>query len=135
MSKNKGFTLIELLLVIAIISLLSSIVTAQLVSSRDKAADAAAKENMINLRSISELYYLDNANNYQNFCQDSDTQAALTAAEGATGFTPDCDVDPSDHQRWAAEVQLKDGNFFCVDTRGGGKVRSLTKGADGYVCQ
>ena len=58
-----GFTLIELLVVIAIISLLSSIVFASLSTARNKAKDAAIKEDLIGIRTSAALYFADE-NNY-----------------------------------------------------------------------
>ncbi|MCK5027270.1 MAG: type II secretion system protein [Candidatus Pacebacteria bacterium] len=124
---QKGFTLIELLVVIAIISLLATVVFASLGSTRDKSKDAAAKENMINLRSISELYYLENGNSYTGFCQDSEARAALNMATSTTGLDGSCDVDIVTGEHWAAEIELVLGDYFCIDTRGGGKIRTASK--------
>ncbi len=57
---NKGFTLIELLVVVAIIGLLSSIVLASLSTARAKARDAKRREDMIQLRTAINMYYIDN---------------------------------------------------------------------------
>src|SRR3989338_132233 len=58
--KKSGFRLIELLVVVAIISLLSSIVMASLNSARAKARDAQRKENLHQLDTALRMYYLDN---------------------------------------------------------------------------
>jgi len=58
-----GFTLIELLVVIAIIGLLSSIAFASLSTARNKAKDAAIKEDLISVRTLTMLYF-NNENSY-----------------------------------------------------------------------
>ncbi len=58
MKLKKGFTLIELLVVIAIISLLSSIVMASLSGAKNKTAETAFKQQMIELSKILELEHL-----------------------------------------------------------------------------
>lgn len=129
---RKGFTLIELLVVIAVISLLASIVVASLNTSRSKGKDVAAKENIINLRSISELYYLENGNSYSGFCQSNDARSALSTATSTTGLDGDCDV-AADNQSWAAEVDLILEDHFCIDTRSSGKV-TTDKADDATTC-
>ncbi len=123
---QKGFTLIELLVVIAVISLLASVVIASLGSTRDKGKDVAAKESMVNLRAISEIYYVDNGNSYENFCVDIEALAAMRAAASSTGLATSCDV-AGDDQSWAAEVGLIRENYFCIDIKGGGRVRAISK--------
>lgn len=59
-SYSKGFTLIELLVVIAIIGILASVVIANLDTARTKAADAAHKTEVKQLKTAIESYYLDN---------------------------------------------------------------------------
>lgn len=59
--KQSGFTLIELLVVVAIIGLLSSVVTASLSSARAKARDAKRKLELKQVQTALELYY--NSNN------------------------------------------------------------------------
>jgi len=55
--KIGGFTLIELLIVVAIISLLSSVVFVSLSSARAKGRDAQRKENLKQIQLALELYY------------------------------------------------------------------------------
>ena len=58
--RNKGFTLIELLVVISIISLLTSIVLANLNEARKKGRDAARIRNIGETRTALQLYFNDN---------------------------------------------------------------------------
>ncbi len=113
---NKGFTLIELLVVIAIIGILSSIVLASLNTARDKGSDASAKASMSSIRADAELSYDDNNRSYGNVC--TDVVALTNAAEAATGNAVDCVSNTGANNGWGAEVQLRSGDFFCVDFTG-----------------
>ena len=64
LKKEKGFTLIELLVVVAIIGLLASITLGDLSSARKKGDDTAVKSNLATMRSVGEIFYLDNSNSY-----------------------------------------------------------------------
>ncbi len=77
LKKNRGFTLIELLVVIAIIGILSSVVLASLSSARNKAKDAAIKEEVNQLVTLMELNY----QAYGSYCQ---LQYGWTTASGGT---------------------------------------------------
>lgn len=57
--KNKGFTLVELLVVISIISLLSSVVLGSLRTARDRAKDAAIKQDVQQMVRLMALNYDD----------------------------------------------------------------------------
>lgn len=63
--KTKGFTLIELLLVVAIISLLTSVVYASLKDIRAKAATGALIGEIRGLNTEAEIYYVD-SNSYSS---------------------------------------------------------------------
>jgi prepilin-type N-terminal cleavage/methylation domain-containing protein len=63
-SMASGFTLIELLVVVAIIGLLSTVVLFAVSDARNKGADAAVKENLINARTQAEIFYNANLDSY-----------------------------------------------------------------------
>ncbi|MEZ4200293.1 MAG: type II secretion system protein [Candidatus Paceibacterota bacterium] len=117
----RGFTLIELLVVIAIIGILASVVLASLNSARSKGQDAAIRSNLNNARAQAEIYYDDNSNSYASVCTTGSASttpgiADLVAAATAAGTnTADCDDAAG---AWAAEMQLEDGNYYCVDSTG-----------------
>jgi len=54
-----GFTLIELLIVVAIIGILASMAVVQLRSTKQKAMEAALKENLYVLRNCIDQYFTD----------------------------------------------------------------------------
>lgn len=60
--KNRAFTLVELLVVVAIISLLSSIVIGGVSQARAKARDKVLLQTALQLRNALELYRTDNGN-------------------------------------------------------------------------
>lgn len=133
---QKGFTLIELLVVIAIIALLSAIVLSALGQSRIKAADAAIKSNLTNIRAEAGLYFETNGNSYNNLCGGAgpaaDNVVAALDAQGRSLTTHDVrgevcfDQGPAGvgGTQWAATVPLKsdDTKFFCVDVNGAARV-------------
>jgi len=56
---QSGFTLIELLIVVAIIGILASMAVVQLRSTKQKAMEAALKENLYVLRNCIDQYFTD----------------------------------------------------------------------------
>lgn len=56
---SRGFTLIELLIVIAIIGILSTLLTANFIGVRQRSRDATRKSNLRQIQSALELYRSD----------------------------------------------------------------------------
>lgn len=57
--RQKGFTLVEMLVVLFIISMLVALITPNLIGARDRAKDAAKREEMTSLKNALRLYYND----------------------------------------------------------------------------
>jgi len=62
--KNQGFTLIELLVVVAIIALLSAIVSSSLSTARSRGRDARRLRDVEQIRTALQLYWTDNSGTY-----------------------------------------------------------------------
>lgn len=144
---HRAFTLIELLVVIAIIGILSSVVLASLNSARNKGTDANIKANLSNARAEAELFY-DNNNLYNNVCALTGTNvigdnvaAADIAFDGAApAYADTAGVTTSGGQchdndtAWVAQVPLKGGNYYCVDSTGRAVVVTSAIGGNIFAC-
>lgn len=130
---NKGgFTLIELLVVVAIIGILATVVLASLGTARQRARDAAAKAAMSQVRAEAEIFASGVAGNvYTGVCADTGVVALTTDAGTQTGNTAACDQDASGY---AAEVELNDGTFFCVDSSGFAGVLTASGDVTDFAC-
>ncbi len=137
---RKGFTLIELLLVMAVIGILSAIVTVYLNQARGKGADAKVKSQVVQLRSAIEIYYINNINYGLPV---AGTEAAGTSVGygcasnmfGSTGIGSYLlkDIYPgvaflnskctSNGTDYAISIKLNNpGEYWCIDSLGSSKL-------------
>ncbi len=151
----RGFTLIELLVVIAIIGMLSAVVLGSLNTARNKGADAAIKGNLSGARSQAELFYDSNTYSYAGVCAGTGTNVIgplVLAGAKASGLATylnntgggtisnavcnDVAQVGSTPSAWSAQVRLKQGGVFCIDSTGlavSSTVSLITSAAD-YSC-
>ncbi len=148
MKTRRGFTLIELLVVIAIIGILSSVVLASLNTARGKGSDAAAKQDIFNVRAQAELVY-DNTTpgSYATVCSDLNVIKGVNAAATAEGFTwgtpttigtNTTDVACTNAAgTWVAYIHLVKGagaSWYCVDSTGQSKTSATSPGTSATAC-
>lgn len=107
-SKKRGFTLIELMFTIAIITLLIASSFVAISQSRSNAADRNVMADFGLLRLEAEKSYRANLKKYGEVCEDTadmrdDLQgaAASRCVDGQDGY--------------AIEVELNNGDFYCVN--------------------
>jgi prepilin-type N-terminal cleavage/methylation domain-containing protein len=116
---RKGFTLIELLVVLAIIGMLTSIISTSISAARNKGGDAAVKSNMRTVLTQAAIYF-DTGNTYgtvygANTCPTTGTtmfnadtiiKNAIAAGAAAGGGGTWC-ATSADGSSYAVSVQLK----------------------------
>lgn len=138
MQKNKGFTLIELLVSVAIILILTTIVTVAIKASKDKSADAAIKQSLRELHGQAGMYQLEKGDflgvcllesgeksfhSIISYAVKSAGLSSFTINNSGSLNTATCNNTATE---WAVEVPLKQknvggtgqSNMFCVDSTG-----------------
>ncbi|MEY2664859.1 MAG: protein ral secretion pathway protein [Candidatus Parcubacteria bacterium] len=85
MKKNRGFTLIELMVTVAIIGVLSAIVTSNFTQARAKSRDAKRISDIANIQ-LSLSIYFDRCGQYPNTALTTTVDEGCAAA-GAPGIT------------------------------------------------
>jgi general secretion pathway protein G len=101
--KNKfGFTLIELLIVVAIISILSTLLMVNFIAVRQRGRDAQRKSDLRQIQSALELYradqdsYPQSNNNYSiGNCNNSPTLTSIGSVDCSTIYMQKVPIDPN----------------------------------------
>lgn len=89
---KQGFTLIELMIVVAIIGILTALVTVNLQGARERARDAQRKGNLEHIQVALELYK--NDHDPQRYPDDSSWETDLTNGE----YMKQVPIDPTHEQ-------------------------------------
>jgi len=111
-ANKKGFTLIELMVVIAIIAILATVVLVSLQSARDRAEDTNRVSAVTQIRSFAEVYRSGLTTlSYDGLDEEAEIEDTLTK------YADELDlVISSDGENYCAEIELKTGGFYCVDS-------------------
>ncbi len=161
-NKHKGFTLIELLVVIAIIGILSAVVLASLGTARNKGSDAATQAQLSGARAQGEIYAGANSNSYGGVCAAAVTSggfggvagpgimkgvlnsSAVSASQISSANPPalagdathvTChDTAGAPVTAWVMEAPLKNGGWWCVDSKGQSKQEGVAILAAATAC-
>jgi prepilin-type N-terminal cleavage/methylation domain-containing protein len=152
-NSSKGFTLIELLLAIAIIGILSAIVTGYLNEARGKGADAKVKSQLVQLRSAIELYYSNNGHYGTTVVNGSEPVGASVSYGCASGVFNDATLAnyilktiypgtaflnskcTSNGSAYAISIHLNNPNqYWCIDSTGASRLTSAMQANSVYSC-
>jgi len=89
-----GFTLVELLVVVAVIGILSTLLTANFIGVRQRGRDAQRKSNLRQIQSALELYRADQAS-YPTAVNFPNCGATFTSPNGTSTYMQKIPCDPT----------------------------------------
>jgi prepilin-type N-terminal cleavage/methylation domain-containing protein len=121
-SSAKGFTIIELIVVIAIITVLASIVMVSVTQYINKSKVASIKKSMASLNIASITYFNEPRDNYDEVCDSAGFASVRFSvlkiiSSGfvckASSLYPDCPTNS-----WVAYTPMPDSTTWCVDSSG-----------------
>ena len=112
--------IVVVLMVVPIIGIMSSVVLASLNTARQKGADAAIKSTLSSFKMSAELYSDSNKGSYSGLCSDTNVLNLLKSVPKNSGVTEDvADYVCNDSVKtYAAEIPLRLGGYWCVDSTG-----------------
>jgi len=138
MNKHRGFTLIELLIVIGIIGILATFISAFLGSARNKSRDSLIQSELKSLQS--QVAITVDSGSYADVFTNGDEwvssypkiQELLTSIAGQTAVH----VAGSSTNAWAAQAQAATDatKYFCVDAAGVVTISTTQINAGDTVC-
>lgn len=110
---SSGFTLIELLIVVAIISILSTLLMINFIAVRQRGRDAQRKSDLRQLQSALELYRADqdsypqaNSNNSIGNCNNTPSVTSIGSTDCSTIYMQKVPIDPN------GSSYYNGGNYF-----------------------
>lgn len=112
-SYSKGFTLVELLVVVAIISLLASIVFVSLGGFREDARDTKREADLRQIKTAMELCYFDASCNTSN-AYVSVVGPDVPAIPGYIAIPPTDPQNPARKYIWVPNTGTNENQEFCV---------------------
>ncbi len=132
---QKGFTLIELLIVIAIISVIASVLIPNVMAARDKGTTAAQRAEVKTVQTEAVVLWEANSGNLTTVCTNStgaprtallsalkkgypNGQIGILANSIASSSGNGAGVCHSTASAYGAEIPLKSGGFLCMDSTG-----------------
>ena len=126
-----GFTLVEILVVVAIISLIASVVLVSMGESRKEARDAAIKTSLGEIRKAAELLY-DASASYVGVCDPNPPGDDSLSESGDFGRIEDYIENQGgavacreNTGAYAVNSALNRGNCWCVDSLGAARKINL----------
>jgi len=130
-----GFTLIEIIVVIAIISILSTIILFSVTQYIDKSKDTNIMGNLAILVSAGEVFYNGNGSSYEGFCGSSVFVNAKNEIpqKGENCFDKICCNDLADEWVACAPLFFGTDKAYCVDSRGVKRQISSNNCTDSFV--
>lgn len=117
---SQGFTLIEILVVVAILGILTAVVTNSIYEARAKAQDAKAKHIMSEFVNYAANYATGNNSSYAGLCASTEANNLLNSAFSAAAkvrSASDCISDDNEYVT-AVPMLYNDGYLFCLDHTG-----------------
>lgn len=142
--KIKGFTIVELLVVVAIISILTAIVTANLTQSKSKARDAKRVSDLSQISFVLEMVF-DRCHKYPSSISNTDIN---DESKTCTGFplSTFISVIPRDGENsydytvkndqldYVLRAKLENNNSVLLDDVDGSPLGSDCNDAENYYC-
>jgi len=119
-TKKNGFTMVEVIIVVAIISVLASIIIPKMTGAKDKSKLESCKYNLKNLSTAASIYMSDNGTTPT---EGNITQTHVLVTDGYLKSMPVCPTRPPGTVSYqfgsnTARYSTLDYYFLCLNTSG-----------------